>query len=512
MKTKRIFLLSLTAIAALASAGRDGIDSIGYSLSLITNTSSGRMAPYMIGSWNGERSIMKNGATIDAAISKPIRPAGRFSWGAGIEILTGYGHDVQYDRYDAETGDWTCSSMRPAAIRLQEIYVEARYRGLYAQAGSKEFHSKIVDDNLSSGDLVRSTNARPIPGVTVGLYDFQDIPFTKGWLQIDGQVMYGKLTDNEYRQKQFNHYNGLLPTDLYYTYKHLYFRTKPSERLSVTFGMQTAGEFGGYRVEYHHGDIRKIDNQGFKLGDVFKMLLPTQGNGNGFYEGNTVGSWSLKVRYLFPDENEVAFYWENFFEDGSGIALRNGMDGLYGISFNASSKNWIDGAVIEYLDFRNQSGPLHWAPGDVVNPSITSEATGGDNYYNNDSFGSYANYGMAIGSPMVMSPIYNADGYPEFVYNRMRGFHAAIRGSIADSLVYKLMAGWQKGYAMGRTPLPHAKGDFSTMVEIGWKADKLLNGLSVKGRLAMDRGELRGDNFGAALTLTYTGILNFNKR
>ncbi len=373
----------------------------------------------------------------------------------------------------------------------------------------KYMPSKIVDDRLSSGDLVLSNNARPIPGLTVGFTDFRDIPLTNGWLQIDGRMMYGKFTDDSFRRKQYNYYNDLIATDLFYTYKYCYFRTKPSQPLSVIFGMQCAGQFGGTTTMYRHGHVFKSERRGFRFVDVLKMFFPTQNNGNGFYEGNSVGSWSLRARYKFKSGNELAAYWENFFEDGSGIACRNGLDGLYGLQFTFARRGWFNSAVIEYLDFRNQSGPLHFAPNDHPGGSITTEATGGDNYYNNDTYGSYVNYGMAIGSPMVLAPIYNTDGYPQFVYNRMRGVHIAASGTPSDVIGYRLMAGWQKGYSMGRIPLPHAKSDVSAMAEIDWYADRLLKGLTIKCRVAFDKGELRGNNFGAALTVRYTGNFNF---
>lgn len=486
-------------------------DEVGYSVGIIANASSGRMSPYMIGSWNGGRTTMKNSAVVDIAAEKKMSPDGRFSWGAGVELMTGYSHDTDYAFYDATANDWTSRSMRPAAISLRTLYAEAHYRCLYAQVGMKDFSSKIVDGRLSSGDLVRSNNARAIPGVTIGFVDFQNIPFTNGWLQIDGQIMYGKLMDNDFRRKQFNYYNGLIATDLYYTYKYCYFRTKPSERFSATFGMQTAGQFGGQNQYYVRGAVSSSYERGFRFKDIFKMFFPMQGNGNSFYEGNSLGSWSLRARYRLSDESEIAVYWEKFFEDGSGIGCRTGLDGLYGLQYTLSDKGWFNSVVLEYLDFRNQSGPLHWAPGDMDNTTITSEATGGDNYYNNDTFGPYTNYGMSIGSPMVMSPIYNVNGYPEYIYNRMRGFHVAALGYPTGTLAYKLMAGWQKGYANGRIPLPHAKSSFSAMAALDWDADRIAKGFSVGCKLAFDRGELRGDNFGAMLTFSYRGSLDLKK-
>lgn len=506
---KKIVGLTLSVAACLPAYSQT--DSVTYSAAVFANASTGRFAPYMIGSWNGDRTTMKNGLSTDFTIEKKMSIGGRFSWGAGAEIMAGYNHSADYARYNEADGDWSTSVMRPSGFTLRSLYAEVHYRCLYALVGMKTSHSDIVDDRLSSGDLVRSNNARPIPGVTVGFVDYQNIPFTNGWLQLNGQIMYGKFFDNDYRRKQFNYYAPLIATDIYYTYKYWYFRTKPSERFSATFGMQTAGQFGGRTDWYYRGKMTRSETRGFRLKDVAKMFFPTLGNGNAYYEGNSLGTWSLRMRYRLFNDSEIAAYWENLFEDGSGIACRNGADGLYGLQYTMAEKGWFTSAVVEYLDFRNQSGPLHFAPGDHNSSSITTEATGGDNYYNNDSYGSYVNYGMAIGSPMVMAPIYNADGYPEFIFNRMRGVHVAAMGSPTADIDYRVMFGWQKGYAMGRTPLPHAKTDVSAMVEINWQAKSLLDGLSLNCRVAIDRGELRGDNFGAALAVRYTGSFNLKK-
>lgn len=509
-KSKYIFnVAAAMIIASVPVFGRT--DSVTYSAALQANASTGMFAPYMIASWNGDRTTMKNGITADFSIEKLLSREGRFSWGAGAEIMTGWQHSVDYARFNADDDSWTSTVMRPSAFSIRTLYAEARYRGIFALVGMKPTHSKIVDDRLSSGDLVRSNNARPIPGVTIGFIDFQNIPFTNGWLQIDGQIMYGKFTDNDFREKQFNHYNDLISTDIYYTYKYCYFRTKPTERFSAIFGMQTAGQFGGTTRWYHKGTVKREESRGFRLQDVAKMFFPTLGNGNAYYEGNSLGAWSLRARYRLFDDSEIAAYWENFFEDGSGIGCRNGADGLYGLQYTMARNGWFTSAVVEYLDFRNQSGPLHFAPGDNPGTTISSEATGGDNYYNNDTYGAYVNYGMSIGSPMVMAPIYNVNGFPEYIYNRMRGVHAAAMGSPTPELDYRLMFSWQKGYAMGRTPLPKAKTDVSAMLEVGWDAARLMKGLSVNCRIALDRGDLRGDNFGAALAVRYTGSFNFKK-
>ena len=95
--------------------------------------------------------------------------------------------------------------------------------------------------------------------------------------------------------------------------------------------------------------------------------------------------------------------------------------------------------VVEYIDFMNQSGPIHWAPGDFPGTSLVSQATGSDDYYNNKTYNSYANYGLVLGTPVIMSPIYNTDGQILCLNNRMRGFHIGAEGSISPKVDYRVL-------------------------------------------------------------------------
>lgn len=214
MKTTLSAIAAIFITSAAMSAGEPV--KIDYDASVLANASTGHFAPYMIGSWNYGRINAKAGLWHDGLIKKDLDKSRRFSWGAGFEYILGYGSAADYDRYDAVSGSWTSHSRRQSPARIQQFYGELKYRSVYLLAGMKERHSRIVDDSLSSGDLTRSNNSRPIPGVAAGFLDFVDIPFTNGWVQIDGEIMYGKFTDSKYKEQTFNYYYGNLATDLVY--------------------------------------------------------------------------------------------------------------------------------------------------------------------------------------------------------------------------------------------------------------------------------------------------------
>lgn len=509
---KRSIISTALALAASAAIQAAPPVTIDYQASLTANVSSGKLAPYMIASWNYGRYTAGKGIWQDGRISKAMSLDRRFDWGAGIEYVAGYGSSTAYDRYNVADGSWGTHGNRPASVHLQQLYAELKFRGVYLTAGMKERNSLIVDGRLSSGDITRSNNARPIPGVAAGFVDFQNIPFTNGWVQIEGEIMYGRFVDDKFRENTFNYYYGLLNTDSWYIYRRCYFRTKPSMPFSVTVGMQAAGEFAGYAREYERGKVIGDYPRGFKIKDIFTMFIPREGSGEGYYKGNSLGSWDLKARYAFRNGSELSAYFEWPWEDGSGIGKATGWDGLWGLQYNFAKQGIVSKVLIEYFDFTNQSGPIHYAPSDSPGTTVDQGITGGDNYYNNDFYGPYANYGMSIGSPFVVSPLYNIDGYPGYLHNRARGFHAAVEGRFCGNWEYTAMVSHQRAGGLGRLPAPRRLRDTSGKIAVAWKSVGGIRGLDINAAVAFDAGRLRGDNFGALVGVSYSGSFNIGKK
>lgn len=492
--------IALVAFPAVLAAE----NTVDYQVRLLANASTGRTAPYMIGSWNygrvnGFAGVWNNGEAV-----KALDLDRRFSWGAGVEYILGHGSASDFMRWNNEDRMFSANYVRQSPLRLQQLYGELKYRGTFIVLGMKHSHSLIVDDTLSSGDFTRSNNSKPIPGVSMGFIDFQDIPFTNGWLQIEGELMYGKMTDSGFKKDMFSYYNGLISTGLYYTYKRCYFRTKPTQPLVLTFGMQAAGLFGGTSKVYRKGVMVKEEKRGFHIRDIFDMFFPIEGNED-YYKGSSLGSWDFKAEFSFSNGSSLKAYFEWPWEDGSGIGRRNGWDGIWGLQYNFAKPGPVSKILFEFLDFTNQSGPIHYSPGDNPGTDLTSQATGGDDYYNNGYYGAYAYYGMSIGTPFLVSPLYNKDGYPEYQHNRARGFHAAIMGELGSEWAYRSMVSYQQAGGSGRTPAPHKLYDTSMMVDVMWAPERFLKGISLHATAAFDAGRLRGNNFGMMFGVKYSG-------
>lgn len=473
------------------------------------NAGSGDFAPYGIMSNRHGVTTQPASAMLRGAVKHEWDTVPRLSWTAGADIVAQVSSAIDYARYLSSSQSWIEHGLRPSAIHIQQLYGGLRYRSIFMIVGLKEYSSAILNDSLSSGDFTRGINARPMPGFAIGLGRFVDIPFTKNALQISGEIFYGRPTDSGWIEDHFNYYSSFINTNWWYNYKRLYFRTKPSLPLSVTFGMQAACQLG-YKLTYYFGGgygFTLVDH--VNLWESIEMLLPS--TGDGYWRGNHLGSWDMMARWRLPSGHQLKAYFQWPWEDGSGIGRRNGWDGIWGIEYvSASPRDIVTGAVIEYIDFTNQSGPMHWAPNDRPGTTITDEATGSDSYYNNSNYNGYTYFGMGLGSPFLPATIYNRDGYLRYVDTRVRGFHAAAKGRISNNLEYRAMLSYRQGWGDYYVPRPHKVHDFSWTIEAGWNIRRL-PGLKATGIISMDHGDMLGNNFGAAISLTYSGSFMIGK-
>lgn len=484
-----------------------------YGGALRANAStSGDFAPYYVMSNRNGLTTQADGLQARAFIYRPLYRDTRFSYAFGADIVGGWTKGTEYARYSPDAG-WSYRNLHQPAIWIQDLYGEVKYRGVFLTAGLKENDRSIFDNDLNSGDLVMSNNARPIPQIRAGFIDFQDIPFTSGWVQIQGELAYGKFIDKDWLRDHYNRYNSFVTTGAFMHYARLYLRTNPDKPFSVTVGMQHAAQFGGEQQIWQNGQLTSSHKIKVKFKDWFNILFPiNNGNdtdiaGEDYYKGNHLGSWDIKASYRFADSSVLTAYAQLPWEDGSGIGKLNGFDGVWGLHYRLPYySHFLKNVVVEYIDFTNQSGPMHWAPGDFPGTGITGEATGADDYYNNYLYNGWANYGMAIGSPFAKSPIYNTDGYMRFTDNRVRGFHIGADGAFTSHLEWRLLFSYRTSWGTPMIPQLEKLHDTSMLAECRWHLPGNPH-LSLLGALAFDAGKLYGNNFGGYLTLRYIGFI-----
>lgn len=484
---------------------------VGLDVSLSGGSGSGQFAPYYIASNNHGTITQSSNVLVSLKLSSSQRINERLRYEWVVETTGGYSSSTTYRKYDITTEQWTDNTLHPSRLWIQQLYGRADYRSLFLQAGMRNSGSALLNDRLSSGDLTEGPNARPIPQIRAGFNDFQPIPYTGGWVEIQGEISYGRMTDSRWLENHSNRYYGNFCTDQLYTYKRCYLRTNSSRPLSLTLGMQTAAFFGGTTYRYFQGKESITENP-HGLKEYVKMLIPTSGDED-YYLGSTLGSWDILFTYRLPGERGILKgYMQKPWETGSGIGFLNGFDGLWGLEYSSPSTAIVDGAVVEYIDFTNQSGPIHVDPADLNGTYFPIHTDGSDNNYNNSYYNSYANYGMSLGTPFLKSPIYNLDGYMGFTDNRVRGFHIGVCGTISPRLNYRLLGGFRRSWGTHPVPRIETADDTSVMIEGIYRAPVRHGNLNIKAAIAIDRGDLYGNTTGALVTISYNTVLNIGRR
>ena len=516
-KLKTPYLLAALILLTIATARADSLDSLQWSAATFVNAGNGDFAPLYMAANRYGTLTQGAGAYEALGLHKPMGHNGRFGFAFGVQAWFGASKETDYARYSATEG-WEGNNQRPAYAWLQEAYAAVRWRSLFLEAGMRDYNRSIFSNATSSGDIVLGENARGIPQARIGFENFVNVPLTRGWLQIQGEIAYGKFADKNWLEGHYNRYNWYVTTGVWFHYKRLYLRSNPAQPLSVTFGMQHAAQFGGSQQCYSKGVLTQTNESKVKIKDFFDVLIPrrdgsgTQAGDKAYYNGNHLGSWDLQVCYRLPQGQNITFYVQAPWEDGSGIGKLNGWDGVWGLRYeSAAATGWITEASVEYIDFTNQSGPMHWAPGDYPGTGVPNEATGADDYYNNYFFNGWMNNGMGLGSPLVKAPIYNTDGYMRFTDNRIRGFHVGIKGQPVADWSWRLLTGYQRSLGTPFLPRLKAAHSYSLLLEAGHSFRKI-PGLKAAAQVAMDAGSLFGHRYGVALSLTYTGSFSFAKK
>lgn len=400
-------------------------------------------------------------------------------------------------------------------LYLQQCYANLSYQSFFIEIGSRELKPAVRDDVLSSGAFANGTNAKPVPQVHFGTSDFWNVPFTKGWLQAHFDFGYGKFMDSGYREDMFRRggkANFSYSTGALYHQKHLYFRTNPTKRFFITAGIEHSVQLCGTSHTLVDGRMEHKEKPA-SLKAFWHVILPL-GDSHYFENeamedwiyGNHVGTMTVQLGCNIDRHHQVEVYVDDPFEDGSGMRKGNGWDGLYGVQYRnkAPGRQWVRGAVVEFLQTTNQSGPLHWDGADYPEPArseITDKATGNDNYYNHMFYVSYDHYGMTLGNALITSPIYNLDGNTSFVDNRIKAWHLGVNGEITDRLSYLVKCSYREGWGTYAMPLPKKHHSLDAMLQGQYAAGPW----QISAAYAFDKGNVYGDCSTFNFKISYHG-------
>jgi len=252
--------------------------------------------------------------------------------------------------------------------------------------------SNYLNDELSSGHMLISNNARPMP--KIGLVTSQKINKLEK-IDFDFGIAHGFFDTNDMYNKA-----PLLHE------KFLYMNIRKNN-YQVSIGFVHEAMWGGSTV---------IDgDQPDTFKDFLKVFISEDGPDEGGPHPNALGNHLGMTELFFQKNNNneiLKLYYQHFFEDTSGLRFRNEIDGLWGIEL----QNYIPETTIlfEYLDTTHQD----------MNPPYVNDA-----YYNHSIYNmgwSYKNY--TLGNSFIN----HLEVEPTEV------FHMGISGKILSGYQYKI--------------------------------------------------------------------------
>jgi hypothetical protein len=281
-------------------------------------------------------------------------------------------------------------------IYIGESFVHSKlFSNTYLKAGKyyRDF-SRYLNDNLSSGSLLISNNAQPIPKIGImSSYKFkesQNFDFNFG-------IAHGIFTKSEiYTAAPLLHEK--------FVYLNYF---KNQNEFSVGFVHEAM--WGGSTEEYGN-----FPNS-FK--DFLKIFISAdgpllEGEPHANALGNHLGIWDFYYKRIISDK-ELKLYYQHFFEDTSGLRFDNKSDGLWGLELSNFIKN--TNILFEYLNTTNQDR----------NPPYVNES-----YYNHGEYQEGWSYkGYSVGNPFINFKDVNPS----------KVFHVGVSANVLNQYSYKVL-------------------------------------------------------------------------
>jgi hypothetical protein len=365
------------------------------------------------------------------------------------------------------------------AFYMHQGYAEIKSPYLVFWAGRKEEIMGTQDSLLSIGSATWSRNVRPIPKLVVATPGYVAVPFTKGYLELNGALAHGWFEQGRYVENVYLHQ------------KHLHVRIGGDYFINASLGLIHFAQWGGSSPDPNYGELPSDL-------DAYKRVFFVQNGDSSTVNineainklGNHLGSRTYRID-LKPKLFSLSVYYQTLFEDGSGLAHEFYRDGLSGISFKTKDpQQIINHIVLEYLHTTYQSGPTH-------NITDSVKTIGNDNYFNNYIYRNGWTYqNMTIGTPLITSPVFNEDGSERILNNRVQAFHLGLGGQLGQ-IQYRSFFTYSINKGLHSLAIDPPKNQFSWYFETTLPA--IWKGIDLNIMLAADIGEMYGNNLGVNL-------------
>ena len=366
-------------------------------------------------------------------------------------------------------------------LLLNELYLGVRFKNIVLDLGAKNDAVAWQGLSSSNGNIIKSINARAMPGVNMKTNNYVTLPFASSWLTVKANFAHYFMNDTRFVDN----------TNLHH--KSLHLKSKLSPKLAIIAGLDHYVQWGGTSPQY--------GPQPSSFKDYIKVIFGAEGGNTSTINdqfnalGNHIGSYLLQFNYSGQKAN-YNFYYSHPFEDTSGRELTNWQDGLYGFFVDfKKEKATVTHLLAEFTYTKTMS-------------NIPRSASGPDNYFNNGIYKSgWTYHGNTIGSPYFTPKPIDEEGITRGVIvgdNRFSAINIGANGFL-KSLPYKILLshttyyGW---FGQEYDPNPY---QFSGIIDLVIPQDIFKLPFDVSASFAFDAGTYRPQNFGAFLSITKTG-------
>jgi len=357
--------------------------------------------------------------------------------------------------------------------------------------GKIKYSHGIADHELSSGSLIQSKNAEPIPKILLKNTNPFNFKIKNIKLLINAGLSHGLIEKGNYVAQPHLHEKWA--------------NVKISKKnLSLHLGLVHNAIFGGGTNEFGLLPSSPADFIRVFFVQNGDKKAPINETINSL--GNHLGIWDLG---LIVDRKKYFFtaYIQHPFEDQSGSRwLLNWQDGLYGFTIeDKSNQLFINKINIEFLYTLNQSG----------SNEVSSNTYGWDDYYNHYIYLSgWTNKGRSIGTPFAVLGSNEARKHNHIENNRIKAFHIGLLGKLNSKISFKHLSSYSTNYGnfFDEDRLNKLKLDnkyspplnqYSGMIEL------LINNLNKNKNIslgilyAQDIGHLYSDNSSLEISIRY---------
>lgn len=396
-----------------------------------------------------------------------------------------------------------------STVLIQQAYVDCKWKELRLSVGQKERWGEIMNHRLTTGALVESGNARPIPQVRLELHEYWNVPGCKEWFGIKGHIAYGRFTDGKWQEAFVEPGKQYAQKVLYHSKElMLRFGNEKIFPLTAEMGLNMVTQFGG--TTYNTWEIPgKTTYSPSRFKDYFLALIPLKGDeqydgsDQANVAGNVLGSWKGTITWNSP-KWMLRLYYDHVFDDHSQMFWEYGLwtEQLVGLELELKNFKWIKGVAVEYFNLKKQSGPIYHDS----TPEIPDQISCRDGNYNHGKYCGWFNYGQMIGTPLCTAPLYNKEGILRCYNNRVEAFKAGIEGELLPWLGYRILLMHSNNWGSYDHPFKKIKRDTSGLVEFTFKPNIPGGDWYVTTSFAFDNGDLYGKNYGGMLTVRRCSI------